>query len=378
LGWNLVRKRIKGKVYLYRQRSYRDGDKVRTENIYIGPAGDTDTVVSSQDRPSGSESTHDSSDKVGQVSERETWIEPKPHHKPTPPPIDLPIEGGSDPKRMLDLLEEDGPKVRRRKKPWERVQPTSDTVVIKKPAQELNFAELPLHAEEKRVKNRMRKMGLSVDDLKPMIVATAKKVGWKKKSKGYHVYAQAGGGKRKVFRTEYRHALSERWLDQYMGEDPVGFSHLRADLDESYRNTRTALTQYVLRGKMNNRRWLTLQMMWSKRAPEWLRDHIKPEHLGLIDHGALGSWREEAVHITGELIRAGSKKTAQKYARNAVVAKRAAGNEWEKFQAMGLIDRLKGRRRSQYRKAKQADARMKATAEMSRKVTILRGHLFKA
>ena len=354
MSWNLVRKRIKGKVYLYKQRSYRDGDKVKTESRYIGPAGDT-----------------------GPEPIRDVWVEPEPHKKSAPPPIDLPIEGGANPKRMLQLLEEDPPKVRRRKKFWERAHPYSDTVEIRQSAQELNLSELSLHSEEKRVKRRMAKMGLPLDDLKPMVVSTARKIHRRQWLKGYHVFAQMGGGKRTTFRTEYRRALSERWFDHYLQHDPSGYSHLRADLDESYRNTRTALTQYILRGKMTNRRWLTLQMMWTKRAPEWLRDHIKAEHLGLVDHERMGSWREEAVHVTGEIVRLGPKKAAQKYARNAAVAKRAANREWEAFRQMGLLDRLKGRRRQQYRKAKQADARMKATAEMSRKVTILRHHLFK-
>ena len=38
LGWYRVTKKVKGRSYLYLQRSFRDGGKVRTESRYIGPA----------------------------------------------------------------------------------------------------------------------------------------------------------------------------------------------------------------------------------------------------------------------------------------------------------------------------------------------------
>lgn len=37
MGWYIVVKRVIGRGYLYRQRSYRDGESVRTESKYIGP-----------------------------------------------------------------------------------------------------------------------------------------------------------------------------------------------------------------------------------------------------------------------------------------------------------------------------------------------------
>lgn len=39
MGWYQVIKTIKGRRYLYLQRSRREGKRVRTENKYIGPAG---------------------------------------------------------------------------------------------------------------------------------------------------------------------------------------------------------------------------------------------------------------------------------------------------------------------------------------------------
>ena len=38
MDWYTVTKTIKGRPYLYRQRTYRVGDKVRTQSQYIGPA----------------------------------------------------------------------------------------------------------------------------------------------------------------------------------------------------------------------------------------------------------------------------------------------------------------------------------------------------
>ncbi len=41
MGWYIVRKKIKGNMYLYRQRTYREGGKVRTESQYLEPLPDT-------------------------------------------------------------------------------------------------------------------------------------------------------------------------------------------------------------------------------------------------------------------------------------------------------------------------------------------------
>jgi hypothetical protein len=39
MGWYRVVKTVRGRRYLYEQRSWREGEKVRTQSRYIGPAG---------------------------------------------------------------------------------------------------------------------------------------------------------------------------------------------------------------------------------------------------------------------------------------------------------------------------------------------------
>lgn len=43
MGWYVVIKTIKGHRYRYRQRTWREGDRVRTESVYVGPVGSGDT-----------------------------------------------------------------------------------------------------------------------------------------------------------------------------------------------------------------------------------------------------------------------------------------------------------------------------------------------
>ena len=45
MQWYLVTKNIGGRPYHYRQRTYREGGKIRTQCKYVGPA--TDSAVSS-------------------------------------------------------------------------------------------------------------------------------------------------------------------------------------------------------------------------------------------------------------------------------------------------------------------------------------------
>src|SRR5689334_22865693 len=54
MGWYRVVKTVKGHRYLYEQRSWREGKKVRTESRYIGPAGDDKTGGGSITSPAAS------------------------------------------------------------------------------------------------------------------------------------------------------------------------------------------------------------------------------------------------------------------------------------------------------------------------------------
>lgn len=41
MGWYVVIKTINGHRYFYKQRTWREGKHVRTENVYLGPTGDS-------------------------------------------------------------------------------------------------------------------------------------------------------------------------------------------------------------------------------------------------------------------------------------------------------------------------------------------------
>ena len=42
MQWYRIIKRIKGRLYAYEQRTHRDGNRVRTENRYLGPVDSSD------------------------------------------------------------------------------------------------------------------------------------------------------------------------------------------------------------------------------------------------------------------------------------------------------------------------------------------------
>lgn len=336
MGWYTVTKRIKGNPYLYRQRTWREGGKVRTESHYIGVGGDAS-------RGSGTGSRGGSSREDAGNGAKE---DPR----------------GRDDAGTTELKEA----VPAPEKPVQ-------TLRIRPGVWQTNISTQALLEEERQITKRMAAMGIDVTNIDPVIVATSGSVRRRRSliTGRYIVTAPRRGGNRTQFKQEYRRALADRWIREVRKNDPFAYEHLRTEMDAGYRETKHALTRYLLNTNARGKWTLTLQMMWTKQMPVWFRKNIKPEILGLVDHAPVSGWHSDAVNLSAEVMQRGYKATVSKYRGEGGRVNLMVDREWRAYKRMTLMDALRGKKRAQLRKIRRLHAREIALSATERKLEAL-------
>ena len=173
MKWYTVTKSIKGRPYLYRQRTYRQGGKVRTESRYIGPVVDEAAIAS-----------------------------------------------------VIDVvsLDEEQPQtvaVKRKLSP----QPTS-LRIQKQVRHRSDLSEPALWAEEDHACQLMRDQGIDTRALRPVRLWAGKTVRFERKKDGYYVYGPLSG-RRTSYKRAFRAAMGLRWLDELETQYPHRYDALR-------------------------------------------------------------------------------------------------------------------------------------------------------
>lgn len=270
MPWYTVTKKRRGRSYLYRQRTYRAGGKVRTESQYIGPV---DGVSVAESAP-----------------ERQT-VEPD----AVPAPVAVPA-----PQTTSE------PAIKR-----PSMLPLQTLVIQNRMYDRENFSAEALRREERQVNKRIDRLGLPLDDLKPIKVGEGSRVARRNKRDAYYVFA-AKGGKRTAFKQEYRRALAARMIEQLEEHDPAKFELLRTDVDREHRLIKTRLTWMLLHSNEKDKFVAVIWYMWARELPKGWRKRMKAENLGLVDHAG-STWRGDTEKLAGDIIQHGRKKALAKY-----------------------------------------------------------------
>ena len=174
MPWYNVVKTINGRKYLYRQRTYRAGGKVRTESQYIGAVDETEQ------------------DKFLKITSLDKQTTQSLHIVDRTPPEPVPP-------------------------PSLRIQ--------KSVRQREDLSIHALYREEEKVAEWMRSEGLNTTSLLPVRVHQRSAIGRIARSDGYYVYATLKG-KRTLFKREFRKALATRWVDALQEQDPDRYGQL--------------------------------------------------------------------------------------------------------------------------------------------------------
>ncbi len=174
MTWYNVVKTINGNKYIYQQRTYRYGGKMRTENKYVGPVG--------------------GGRRAGAVVNLTSFDESEAQNIVIKDKCDLPPPRSSTPQIH------------------QYIRNRSDV------------SERALIKDEQYAYEKMVERGLTTTNLKPIHVQQGRAISREEKENGYYVYA--GYGQRTLFKREYRKALAERWIDAIRNQDPDCYSSL--------------------------------------------------------------------------------------------------------------------------------------------------------
>ena len=368
MGWYTVTKRIKGHAYLYRQRTYRLGGRVHTESQYIGPA-------SAGSRSSGGSANNSAASTSNN--------EQKPY-EPSTVDDDF-VNEPLAPRVWKNITDEQSVapdeafKSPRRRPVYSLDSPIASlrpggTLKLKLPIKDAHFNSVVLRHEDIRVLKRMESMGIDTKNVPAIHITKGARVGGRRSllSGTYLVSFPRSGGNRTLFKRQFRRTLAERWLHELESQDPFAFDHLRTEMDAGYRATKHALTGYLINTNVRGRWLLTLQVLWTRQMPEWLRQHVKPVSLGLVDHGPSLGWRDDATALMAEVMQRGYHATVKKYEAERRKATWFSQVEWRAYKKMGVRDIVLGRRRAQFKKAMRLQHRERALRAMEQKLSALR------
>ena len=174
MPWYQVVKTINGRKYLYRQRTYRAGGRVRTESQYVGAV-----------------------DESGRAAV-----------------LTLTTEDGGE---SAAVIIED----RRQSEPL----PIASVHIDKLINHRTDISSWALYRESEAVDELMTDQGLTLIDLKPVRVRQGREAANHQTSMGYIVNAPSTG-KRTLIKRMFRQALASRWLDALKDQDPVRYATL--------------------------------------------------------------------------------------------------------------------------------------------------------
>ena len=220
MPWYTVRKRIKGKLYLYRQRSWREGGKVRTQSKYIGPAGD-----SSPDAVNPTSTEYVNTTKIEQATPVHREVPAALSNKAT---IEATAKGG----------EAEDFEIGKRTINWDRPQyrPSVNTttggqvkdVEIAGDLSDRKISQQALLREFDALCQNITKLGLHSAYMPRVRIEEGSKAGWRKhwlNERTYTVTLPKEGG-RTAFKQAYREALASAFLEEVRRQDSARYNRI--------------------------------------------------------------------------------------------------------------------------------------------------------
>ena len=328
-----VVKTIKGRKYLYEQRSYRNNGQVKTESRYIGAIDSLDGVagVEAQTVQKTLEALNQSNDTPASKS--------KPKTKDQPEPLTLTLQIKIDFKKH----------------------------VISQVRAERQYSGFTQH---------LRNQGIPIDQIPKITVGKASKVTYRRKRDGhYHLTLprRKQKGARAAFWRTYYKAQAHQYLDALESNNPDYFSGLQQNLTTYYDRQNKAIATYIMRSNREEvfKVGLTLHFLYSKMVSAWTQKKLDPTLIGLSDYSARNTWREDTATLMAEVHHSNWTSTYQKYSAELKRVENIQFKVFMKAQKMGLLDRLSGKRRATLKEWRKLDARRRAVYQTCNKLSVL-------
>jgi len=393
MKWYMVTKTIGGRPYLYRQRTYREGGKVRTQSQYVGAASEN---ARSDNARSG---TVDS--ETGPVSTIATQAAPEAVFATLPQTPALEINPEQpDLTSTRSMFEEDLPEPGTLPINWENAANPFWPSIRRfhaeqaKPALRRDQVSLSaMKAEYARVGSQLDHLGLDGAKLGKVRLLEGKKAGWRRYKSGYHVTLaksctkagrQTGSGRNR-FKRHYRVALAHALLDEIEDQSPSLYDGLRTIIDRSWFNTKMLVTLQILRdGKGNKgkgsknknggsstagRALMVMQFLWSGQVPKAMETSLRASTVNRKAKSKTGidtsdkrdwkrsaGWRDEAATLIADVMQRSYQPSLKKLAQDRSKAGAKAKRAMTAYRKLNPLQRMTSKGRKRWKTYKRHEA----------------------
>lgn len=315
-----VVKWVKGIAYEYEQRSFRVGNQVRTESVYIGPAagGNLHSLQSPTSHPTTPDNTLSS---------------------PSPSKA-----------RRLSL-----------QKP--ATSSSSAPLVLKVDVSRYRMSVLGLQAEHRRLAARLERLGVSA--LSEIRIEHGAFGHHKKLLRNIYsvTVPRFGSVNREKLRSEYRKATARATLDGLAQSCPDAFAELAYAFDASHRATQRALTSYLLATEDPEK--------WIKAFALKVFGYMNPvaggrlasDALGVVEYGDRKDWQTEFCSLYAAVQKKGYARFQQDILHQLQNARRAEAAAIRKKTVWRFARR---------RAVRRARARIDANVEILHKLLLMK------
>lgn len=335
MGWYFVTKRIGGRAYRYKQKTYREGGKVRTQCEYVGPISDSEgggQLSSQMDEVAVDEII------IGNPFERVAQKEEI--------NIGNPFETRPKAKGKSKF-----------KKPHQSVLSFSG-VGSRQKFSKRNISVTALSAEYERVGSFIENLGIERSSFPKFKIKEGGRIGWRQRKSGFVVSIGSfkDGQGRNQFKQSYRTGLAKAMLDTIRQEKPFLYDSLRTTLDRSYFNSKMVITQQLLKSNEKGKIGLTLQFLWSGSLPQSLENRFGKSGKRPITKYKPASWEDGATEMIADVIKRGYKPAFANANKQKKKAKANAKRAFKRYYKMGRFTRLTSKGRKVWKRYKKHEA----------------------
>ena len=346
----LVIKKVKGHSYLYRQKSYRVGGKVKTISEYVGPVSGV-----------GGSGALTAAAKSAVEKRLEAAIRPQERTVADPGGDGAAAVAKDDPEDSAD-----GGVITTKQPP--RFRCTIDLAG--------RVSETRLERESIDFLERMTKRGIDARDVPPLHIKRGRKLGHALRGGTMTVTVPRGdGANRNEIRKEVYRAQAQGMLGAIARAKPERFLELSLQFDESFRKTNEMLWDWVrhTRAKSKFAKYLCLRWWGNVAQLERALPGQEAGKIGLTDLSRRGGWEEEVAGVYAAMQmrgRAAFFKEQEKEIRmaQAFVVKAEAG-----FRDSLPLSPKRARAKAKLHRAR---ARLAAVAEMRKKALMIQKTFF--
>lgn len=285
-NWYQVTKKIGGRLYLYRQRSWREGGKVKTQCQCLGPITDTEITfgIPFEDNTTKILKKHGIEPRVFEEPDwLKLWNEKKARY-------DAARSDRSGDDIEVGKLPINWPKEDKLPEPDNTTSKIArkipEGVVLEGGLGDRNISPFPLAKEFERLCNALSALGVDWGDLPTVRIERGGKLGWRKTwfSRRTYVVTLSEDAGRTKFKQVYREALAQAFLEEVRRQDRGGYKSLMASAGSGYRRgeqVRQALGKIIHLGSSKAKS--SFQKDLTKSGEKFRAGDVGTKLLGVLD-----------------------------------------------------------------------------------------------